>query len=187
MVDYSYTVPYGRVVTYWKRDENFKKNRNIQRAFCSDCTPDNRYRRRAWPIPHHRLRRHRRPVPVVLLTAHQVQLLARDFRSSPSVMALTGSFGVIVASRTSLRRKHHARANKRAAEAAAQRHVYQAFHISRNANRSRGGAAPVRAWFIRETATVARPATPSQASTAFGALRGLIRSAQREPWAPCLR
>ncbi len=48
MVDYSYTVPYGRVVTYWKRDENFKKNRNIQRAFCSDCTPDNRYRRRAW-------------------------------------------------------------------------------------------------------------------------------------------
>jgi hypothetical protein len=36
------------VITHWKHDENFKKNRNLQPAFCGDCSSDNRYRRRAW-------------------------------------------------------------------------------------------------------------------------------------------
>ena len=56
-------------------------------------------------LPRRRLRRHRRPA--VLFTARRGQSLARDFRSLLSAMALTGSCGVIVASRTSLRRKHY--------------------------------------------------------------------------------
>jgi hypothetical protein len=40
-----------RVVTYWNYDENFENNRNLRRAFCGDCTPDNRCCRRARPIP----------------------------------------------------------------------------------------------------------------------------------------
>ena len=48
MANCLYTVLCGRVVTHWNHDENFKKNRNVQRAFCGDCTSDNRYRRRTW-------------------------------------------------------------------------------------------------------------------------------------------